>query len=107
MHLNYIKKAPPIRLMDFNTQELKVFIKNVLIPYFSSVFTSILEGGSKLDYLTLNRLRKYLNLPPILAMRICYLINDNGDSRIDHDEFIKFFLNLIAGSFEKKMHIAF
>ena len=35
------------------------------------------------------------------------LINANGDERIDHDEFVDFFLNLTVGSFEQKMRIAF
>lgn len=34
-------------------------------------------------------------------------MNANGDERIDHDEFVKFFLKMLMGSFEQKMLIAF
>ena len=34
-------------------------------------------------------------------------MNANGDERIDHDEFVKFFLKLLMGSLEQKMLIAF
>ena len=34
-------------------------------------------------------------------------MNANGDERIDHDEFVKFFLKMLMGSLEQKMLIAF
>lgn len=34
-------------------------------------------------------------------------MNANGDERIDHDEFVKFFLVMLMGSPEQKMYIAF
>ena len=34
-------------------------------------------------------------------------MNANGDERIDHDEFVKFFLTVLMGSLEQKMLIAF
>jgi Ca2+-binding EF-hand superfamily protein len=34
-------------------------------------------------------------------------MNANGDERIDHDEFVKFFLKVLMGSLEQKMLIAF
>jgi len=34
-------------------------------------------------------------------------MNANGDERIDHDEFVKFFIKMLMGSVEQKMHIAF
>jgi Ca2+-binding EF-hand superfamily protein len=34
-------------------------------------------------------------------------MNANGDERIDHDEFVKFFLKMLMGSYEQKMLIAF
>ena len=49
----------------------------------------------------------YLNLPELLAQRIVCQINSNGDERIDHDEFIQFFLELFMGSQKQKMIIAF
>ena len=41
-----------------------------------------------------------MNLPELLGERIVKQINANGDERIDHDEFVKFFLTLLMGSFE-------
>ena len=34
-------------------------------------------------------------------------MNANGDERIDHDEFVRFFLKLLMGSHKQKMLIAF
>lgn len=34
-------------------------------------------------------------------------MNANGDERLDHDEFVKFFLKMLMGSLEQKMLIAF
>lgn len=34
-------------------------------------------------------------------------MNANGDERIDHDEFVNFFLKMLMGSYEQKMLIAF
>ena len=48
-----------------------------------------------------------MDLPELLGMRVVNLINANGDERIDHDEFVDFFLKLTMGSFEQKMKIAF
>jgi Ca2+-binding EF-hand superfamily protein len=48
-----------------------------------------------------------LNLPELIGERICNQINANGDERIDHDEWIRFFLKLLMGPLEQKMHIAF
>ena len=48
-----------------------------------------------------------MNLPMMLSERIIQQINENGDERIDHDEFVRFFLKLLMGSLEEKMRIAF
>ena len=34
-------------------------------------------------------------------------MNANGDERIDHDEFVKFFLKMLMGNLKQKMYIAF
>ena len=52
-------------------------------------------------------MKQYLDLPELLGLRIVNQINANGDERIDHDEFVDFFLQLTMGSFEQKMKIAF
>lgn len=46
-------------------------------------------------------------MPEFLAERICCQINANGDERIDHDEFIAFFLKATLGSKNQKMMIAY
>jgi Ca2+-binding EF-hand superfamily protein len=86
---------------------MRFFITHILTPYLSSVFTSIKQTGKKLEYIELSRLKLYLNLPPIIQDSVCNLINTNSDERIDHDEFVKFFLSLIASSVEKRFLVAF
>jgi hypothetical protein len=39
-----------------------------------------------------------LNLPELIADRLLTQINANGDERIDHDEFIGFFLKAFLGT---------
>ena len=46
-------------------------------------------------------------MPFLLGARICNLINANGDERIDSDEFVLFFLQLLMGSQAQRMKIAF
>ena len=46
-------------------------------------------------------------MPELIGDRIVRQMNANGDERIDHDEFVKFFLKLLMGSLEQKMLIAF
>lgn len=46
-------------------------------------------------------------MPEFLAERICCQINSNGDERIDHDEFIAFFLKATIGSKNQKLMIAY
>jgi len=48
-----------------------------------------------------------MGLPSFIGDRLVEQINTNGDERIDHDEFVRFFLILCAGSFEQRMLIAF
>ena len=46
-------------------------------------------------------------MPELIGDRITKQINANGDERIDHDEFVQFFMKLLMGTFEQKMLIAF
>ena len=46
-------------------------------------------------------------MPEYIGERIVCQINANGDERIDHDEFVKFFLTVLMGTIEQKMQIAF
>ena len=46
-------------------------------------------------------------MPELIGDRIVRQMNANGDERIDHDEFVKFFLKLLMGSLKQKMLIAF
>ena len=46
-------------------------------------------------------------MPELIGDRIVRQMNANGDERIDHDEFVKFFLKMLMGSLEQKMLIAF
>ena len=46
-------------------------------------------------------------MPELIGNRIVSQINENGDERIDHDEWVRFFLTLLMGSLEQKLLIAF
>lgn len=83
-----------------------MFVRTTLIPYLSQVFTALVDRGSK-DYLPLEKLKLYLQLPPLLSEAVTRLINENGDERIDHDEFVKFFLNVISGPLRTRLEICF
>ena len=48
-----------------------------------------------------------MGMTSIVADRILKQINSNGDERIDHDEFVGFFLRLIMGSMEQRFSIAY
>ena len=48
-----------------------------------------------------------MKLPDIIGNRIVKQINVNTDERIDHDEFIRFFLKLLMGNEKQKMLVAF
>ena len=39
-------------------------------------------------------------MPELIGDRIVRQMNANGDERIDHDEFVKFFLKMLMGSLE-------
>ena len=52
-------------------------------------------------------MKQYLNLPELLGDRILDQINANGDQRIDHDEFVRFFVKLLMGSHKQKILICF
>ena len=38
-----------------------------------------------------------MNLPELLGTRLVKQINENGDERIDHDEFVNFFVTVLMG----------
>lgn len=46
-------------------------------------------------------------MPELIGDRIVKQMNANGDERIDHDEFVKFFLKMLMGTLQQKMNIAF
>lgn len=91
---------------EFCPEQDVFFTKEILTPYLSSVYFSMVSRGKK-NYLSTKKMKQYLDLPELLGQRIVHQINANGDERIDHDEFVRFFLQLCMGSFEQKMLIAF
>ena len=82
------------------------FVKTILVPYLSEVFYSLVRRDNK-DYLSKQATKQYLNLPELLSERIISIINANGDERIDHDEFVEFFLTILMGSEQQKMRVAY
>ena len=83
-----------------------VFIRDFVVPYFSEVYNSLMHKDG-LGYLREESIKIYVNLPEILGNRLMQLINANGDQLIDHDEWLEYMLNLICGSFEKRLFIVF
>jgi hypothetical protein len=61
------------------------------VPYFSAVYSSLINQGRS-GYLEVSRLKAYFNLPELIFSRVVKLMNENGDERIDHDEWLAFFL---------------
>ena len=57
-----------------------------------------LTSQQKKGYLTISKMKNYLNLPELISKRIVKQINGNGDERIDHDEFSRFFTQLFMGT---------
>ena len=70
------------------------------------MFFGLISRTNK-DYLGVKKTKQYLNMPEFIGQRIVIQMNANGDERIDHDEFVKFFLTVLMGSLEQKMLIAF
>ena len=91
---------------SFEREQGTYFLKKILVPYLSSVFSSLIANGTK-DYMSTPRTKHYLNLPEQLGQTIVGQINANGDERIDHDEFIGFMLQVLMGTKLQKMMIAF
>lgn len=42
--------------------------------------------------------KSYFNLPELIFDRIIAIMNENGDDRIDHEEWMTFFLRLTSSS---------
>jgi len=81
-------------------------VKHILVPYLSSVYFGLIKRQNR-DYLGIQKTKHYLNMPELIGDRLVKQINANGDERIDHDEFVPFFLKLMMGTLEQKMYIAF
>ena len=77
----------------------RYFIKVILVPYLTNVYNSLLNRfNPNKSYIWLESLKRYLNLPELLGIRLVKQINDNNDERIDHNEFVEFFIRLLMGS---------
>ena len=74
------------------------YVKKMLIPYLSTVYYALVSRQANKDYLSAMTTLHYLGLPEIIGERIMYQINVNGDERIDHDEFVDFFVQAAMGS---------
>ena len=94
-----IKKVHQIQIENFSKEQDSFFIKEILVPYLSSVYFGLIKRQNK-DYLGITKMKHYINMPELIGDRIVKQINANGDERIDHDEFVPFFLKLLMGSLE-------
>ena len=92
-----VKKLRLLKVENYMEEQDQYFVKNLLTPYLSAVYTGLVNRQNK-DYLSISKAKSYLNLPPLIGDRIVRQLNANGDERIDHDEFIKFFLKLLMGT---------
>ncbi len=100
------QKIHTLKLEEFSGEQQKFFIRHIAAPYFSDLFFGLIARSHK-SYIGIERMKQYMGLPSFIGDRVVEQINTNGDERIDHDEFVKFFLVLCAGSFEQRMAIAF
>lgn len=82
-------------------------MEKIVVPYLSSVFLGLIERQNKRDYLSIKKTKQYLNLPELIGDRIVKILNFKCDERVDHDEFVAFMLNLLMGTIEQRMYIAF
>ncbi len=95
-----------LKVETFDSDQDRFFIKNLLSPYLSQVYSSLMQVQKK-DYLSLDKLKAYLNLPEFIAEQLVKQANTNQDERIDHVEFVGFFLRIFMGSLDQKLAIAF
>ena len=80
------------------------FLKHFAAPYFSQVYKAML--GQR-EYLSVEGIREYMNLPEPIFQRVLICLNPNGDDRVDHDEFLDFFLSLTSASLDKRLQLIF
>jgi len=83
-----------------------LFLRDFATPYFSSVYQSLVNQGNG-GILEVARVKRYLNLPEIIFNRIIGIMNENGDDRIDHEEWLIFFLRLTCSSHRQRMYLVF
>jgi Ca2+-binding EF-hand superfamily protein len=83
-----------------------VFIRDFATPYFSSVYQSLVNQGSG-GILEVARVKSYFNLPEIIFSRLIGIMNENGDDRIDHEEWLQFFLRLTCSSPKQRIYLVF
>jgi Ca2+-binding EF-hand superfamily protein len=95
-----------IQIENSSPDQDAFFVKEILVPYLSSVYFGLIKRQNR-DYLGIQKTKQYLAMPELIGDRLVKQINANGDERIDHDEFVPFFLKLLMGTLEQKMYIAF
>ena len=103
------KKIGQLHTLTIEEPELEhdiYFVKHVLAPYLSNVYQGLILRQGK-EYLSIARTKQYLALPELLGKRVVRQMNANGDERIDHDEFVGFFLSLLMGTVQQKMYTAY
>jgi hypothetical protein len=52
-------------------------------------------------------LRIYFNLPELVFTRVLKIINVSCDDKVDHTEWLNFFLKLTCGSLQHRLHLVF
>lgn len=64
------KKTPrPIKIEKYMPEQDDYFVKNILVPYLSSVYFGLIARQSK-DYLSCQKTKLYLNLPELIGLRL-------------------------------------
>lgn len=97
-----------IQIWQFDTDAESdiLFIRDFATPYFSAVYQSLVNQGNG-GILEVSRLKSYFNLPEIIFSRLIIIMNENGDDRIDHEEWLMFFLRLTCSSPRQRMYLVF
>ena len=64
-----LKRFNQIKIENFHIDKDPFFIKEILIPYLSCVYFSMISKGNK-DYLSITKTKSYLNMPELIGDRL-------------------------------------
>ena len=63
------KKHHLLKVENYMEEQDKYFVKSLLTPYLSTVYCELINRQNK-DYLSMSKMKSYLNLPVLIGDRI-------------------------------------